>query len=329
MDFSLLKSYVAVAEEKSFSSAAKNLFLSQQTLSKQIAKLEEELGTMLLVRSRPLALTPDGVQFLQTAREILHLKQQYDENSSRSYIGAQHVHLGIEHTIARALLPHVMPAFLHGHPDAFLKLSEESPEILQKSVFYDGVDLAIGSLGSTPDNFEAVPLCRKDQLLVVPRSIFDELAGGRREELLSRFAKGADLRFFASAPFIRIPRQFSAGRALSSYLKYFDLSPRFVCELTNVENAFQLANSGLGVFIYAKVFWDMMAPEAQKAYLNNIYLFPLPHLPEIDDVCAYYNRDVGLHGLTYELFRVIRDFFAAYSAHPGTGKETIQYIYES
>ena len=43
MDFSLLKSFIAVADEKSFSTAAKHLFISQQSLSKQIAKLEEEL----------------------------------------------------------------------------------------------------------------------------------------------------------------------------------------------------------------------------------------------------------------------------------------------
>ena len=42
MDFSLLRSFIAVAEEKSFSTAAKHLFISQQTLSKQIAKIEEE-----------------------------------------------------------------------------------------------------------------------------------------------------------------------------------------------------------------------------------------------------------------------------------------------
>ena len=319
MDFSLLKSYVAVAEERSFSSAAKNLFISQQTLSKQIAKLEEELGTMLLVRSRPLALTPDGALFLQTARQMLQLKQQYEENSSRSYSGESYIHLGIEHTIARAILPHVLPVFLREHPGTFLKLSEESPEIMQKSISYDGVDLAIGSLGSIPDRFEAVPLCRKDQLLVVPRAIFDRLAGEKKDELLARFADGADMRFFAAAPFIRIPKQSSGGRALSAYLKYFDINPRFVCELTNVENAFQLANSGLGVFIYAKVFWDMLAPELQDDYRRNIYLFPLPYLPEIDDVCAYYNRDAGLYGPTRELFETIRDFFAAYSARPETG----------
>ena len=314
MDFVLLKSFIAVAEEKSFSSAAKNLFISQQTLSKQIAKLEEDLGTTLFIRSRPLALTPDGGHLLPIAKEILQLKQQFEESSSRSFSGSHYIHLGIEHTIARAILPRVLPAFLREHPDTFLKLSEESPDVMQKSISYDGVDLVIGSLGSVPEKFEAIPLCRKDHLLVVPKALMAELAGDRLPELRDRFSESADLSFFEKAPFIKIPRQSSGGRALSSYLKYYDINPRFVCELTNIENAFQLANAGLGVFIYARVFWDMLSPELQRDYLKNIYIFPLPYLPDIEDVCAYYNREVGLHGMTQELFEAVRAFFDAYKS---------------
>ena len=314
MDFVLLKSFIAVAEEKSFSSAAKNLFISQQTLSKQIAKLEEDLGTTLFIRSRPLALTPDGGHLLPIAKEILQLKQQFEESSSRSFSGSHYIHLGIEHTIARAILPRVLPSFLREHPDTFLKLSEESPDVMQKSISYDGVDLVIGSLGSVPEKFEAIPLCRKDHLLVVPKALMAELAGDRLPELRDRFSESADLSFFEKAPFIKIPRQSSGGRALSSYLKYYDINPRFVCELTNIENAFQLANAGLGVFIYARVFWDMLSPELQRDYLKNIYIFPLPYLPDIEDVCAYYNREVGLHGMTQELFEAVRAFFDAYKS---------------
>ena len=314
MDFVLLKSFIAVAEEKSFSSAAKNLFISQQTLSKQIAKLEEDLGTTLFIRSRPLALTPDGGHLLPIAKEILQLKQQFEESSSRSFAGSHYIHLGIEHTIARAILPRVLPSFLREHPDTFLKLSEESPDVMQKSISYDGVDLVIGSLGSVPEKFEAIPLCRKDHLLVVPKALMAELAGERLPELRDRFSESADLSFFEKAPFIKIPRQSSGGRALSSYLKYYDINPRFVCELTNIENAFQLANAGLGVFIYARVFWDMLSPELQRDYLKNIYIFPLPYLPDIEDVCAYYNREVGLHGMTQELFEAVRAFFDAYKS---------------
>jgi DNA-binding transcriptional LysR family regulator len=314
MDFVLLKSFIAVAEEKSFSSAAKNLFISQQTLSKQIAKLEEDLGTTLFIRSRPLALTPDGGHLLPIAKEILQLKQQFEESSSRSFAGSHYIHLGIEHTIARAILPRVLPSFLREHPDTFLKLSEESPDVMQKSISYDGVDLVIGSLGSVPEKFEAIPLCRKDHLLVVPKALMAERAGDRLPELRDRFSESADLSFFEKAPFIKIPRQSSGGRALSSYLKYYDINPRFVCELTNIENAFQLANAGLGVFIYARVFWDMLSPELQRDYLKNIYIFPLPYLPDIEDVCAYYNREVGLHGMTQELFEAVRAFFEAYKS---------------
>ena len=314
MDFVLLKSFIAVAEEKSFSSAAKNLFISQQTLSKQIAKLEEDLGTTLFIRSRPLALTPDGGHLLPIAKEILQLKQQFEESSSRSFSGSHYIHLGIEHTIARAILPRVLPSFLREHPDTFLKLSEESPDVMQKSISYDGVDLVIGSLGSVPEKFEAIPLCRKDHLLVVPKALMAELAGERLPELRERFSESADLSFFEKAPFIKIPRQSSGGRALSSYLKYYDINPRFVCELTNIENAFQLANAGIGVFIYARVFWDMLSPELQRDYLKNIYIFPLPYLPDIEDVCAYYNREVGLHGMTQELFEAVRAFFDAYKS---------------
>lgn len=314
MDFDILKSFVAVAEEKSFSVAAKHLFISQQSLSKQVAKLEDELGVQLFLRSRPLGLTSDGKLFFQTAKDILLLKQQYEDNSSRAMGTMQVLHIGIEHTVARAILPHILPVFLKKYPDTFLMLSEDSPEILQKSVSRDGVDLVIGSISGTPDNYESIALCRKEQLLVVPKSIMRQLCGDSYDRKCAEFEKGADLNFFSNAPFIKIPRLSSGGRALNSYLKYYDINPPFVCELTNVENAFQLCNSGLGVLIYARLFWDMLTPELQKDYLRYVDIFPLPYLPENDDVCAYYNRESGLHGRTKELLCFIKDFFAEYEA---------------
>lgn len=314
MDFSLLKSFIAVADEKSFSTAAKHLFISQQSLSKQIAKLEEELDTPLFVRSRPLVLTQDGKQFLQTAKQILQLKQQYEESSSKSISGAHFVRLGIEHTVARAILPHVLPDYLRQNPDTYVKLSEESPEVLQKTLSYDGVDLVIGSINNTPDTYETIPLCRKEQLLVVPKPMLRRLAGDEYEEKKVEFSAGADLSYFESLPFIKIPRLSSGGRTLNSYLKYYDINPKFVCELTNVENAFQLAISGIGVFIYPELFWDMLAPDVQADYLTDIELFPLPYLPDIESVCAYYHKETGLHGKTRLLFDSFLGFFEKYKA---------------
>ncbi len=317
MDFSLLKSFIAVAEEKSFSTAAKHLFISQQTLSKQIAKIEEELDTVLLIRSRPLSLTPDGKQFLKVAKEIIQLKQQFEETSSKSISRSHFIHMGIEHTIARALLPHVLPEYVKEHPDTYLKVSEESPDVLQKAIVYEGVDLVIGSLCNIPENYEVFPLCPKEHVLVVPKTIMAEINRMRHEADIKHSDEGVDLSYFQCAPFIKLSRAVSGGRALSTYLKYYDVNVRFVCEVTNVENAFQLANSGLGLFIYPRMFWDMMAPELQDDYLKNIDILPLPHLPEIEPVCAYYNKESGLHGKTHELLDTIKAFFDAYLRSKG------------
>lgn len=320
MDFSLLKSFIAVADERSFSTAAQHLFISQQSLSKQIAKLEEELGTPLFIRSRPLALTQDGMNFLRTARGIMALKQQYEESCSKRLGDAQYIHLGIEHSIARAMLPQVLPQFLGQHPKTYLKLSEASPDLLQKAIGHDGVDLVIGSIQCLPETHETVVLCEKPMLLVVPKHIMEKLAGDRLEEKLREFSHGADLSYFKDEPFIKVSRVSSGGRVLSRYLKHYELEPRFVCELTNLENGFQLANSGMGLFIYPRFFWDMTAPETQEDYLQNVYIFPLPPLDDLEDICAYYNREHGLPGKTRELLDAFVEFFRDYERKAKSGE---------
>ena len=80
-----------------------------------------------------------------------------------------------------------------------------------------------------------------------------------------------------------------------------------------IRDSFQLANSGLGVFVYARIFWDMLGSEMQKDYLKNIVVFPLPYLPDIDSVCAYYHKERGLHGSTQALLDTFRVFFKDYS----------------
>lgn len=291
MDFALISSFIAVAEEGSFSTAAKHLFLSQQSLSKQIARLESELGTELLIRSRPLRLTQNGKLFLQTAKEMLKLKQEFEETSGKLVRGEDSLHVGIEHTIARAILPRVLPRFIAERPEVYVRISEESPEELEKAVSHEGIDLVVGSISSPPPAYRTVELCRKEQLLVVPKTLLRAAGLERAEALRGASGRGVDLRVFEKLPFIKQPRNSSGGRSLMHYMKYYDVAPSFVCELTNVENAFQLALSGVGALIYAKIFWDMTEPRLQEEYRESIELFPLPYLPDTDSLCAYVRRD--------------------------------------
>ena len=71
MNLSQIEYFLAVAEQLNFTNAAKSLYVSQPALSKQIALLEEELGTQLFLRnSRKVALTAAGISLEQDLKEI-------------------------------------------------------------------------------------------------------------------------------------------------------------------------------------------------------------------------------------------------------------------
>ncbi|MFJ4961472.1 HTH-type transcriptional regulator BenM [Streptomyces sp. ADI96-02] len=72
VDPRLLRAFLAVAEELHFTRAAAGLFVAQQALSRDIRRLERELGAELFLRTtRQVALTPDGERLLPYARRVL------------------------------------------------------------------------------------------------------------------------------------------------------------------------------------------------------------------------------------------------------------------
>ncbi len=77
LDIRLLRYFVAVAEELHFTRAAARLFVAQQALSRDISRLESQLGTPLFVRTtRRVTLTPEGRRLLDRVRPLLVLHDQ-------------------------------------------------------------------------------------------------------------------------------------------------------------------------------------------------------------------------------------------------------------
>ena len=77
MQFNQLRYVLEAANKKSFSAAAKSLFVSQPSLSQQIMNLEKELGIPLFIRhSKSVSLTEAGEYFVQSARRILNDTEQ-------------------------------------------------------------------------------------------------------------------------------------------------------------------------------------------------------------------------------------------------------------
>src|ERR671920_2517876 len=77
LDPRLLRAFLAVAEELHFTRAAMRLYVAQQALSRDVRRLERELGGELFVRTtRQVTLTADGERLLPYARRVLQAQDE-------------------------------------------------------------------------------------------------------------------------------------------------------------------------------------------------------------------------------------------------------------
>lgn len=92
LDLRLVRYFVAVADELHFGRAAAKLYVSQPALSKQIRRLEDQLGAQLLVRdTRHVTLTARGQQFLGEARRLLAIARTMQQPAQPDTVRMAHV----------------------------------------------------------------------------------------------------------------------------------------------------------------------------------------------------------------------------------------------
>ncbi len=122
-DFDLLRSFVAVADNRSFTRAAARVGRTQSTVSLQVKKLEENLATSLFDRdSRELQLTAEGEIMLTFARQLLRLADEARSRMLEPEVEGV-VRLGTPEDFATVYLPDVLAKFARTHPRVTLEVN--------------------------------------------------------------------------------------------------------------------------------------------------------------------------------------------------------------
>ena len=124
MELRHLRYFVAVAETLSFTRGARELHLSQPSLTRQIRDLEEELGVRLLDRNkRHVNLTEEGTFFLADAKRLLaHGAQMVESVRSLSRHEAAVLNIGYAANLFYTLLPVTLASFQQLHPTVSINL---------------------------------------------------------------------------------------------------------------------------------------------------------------------------------------------------------------
>lgn len=143
-----LEYLVTLSRLKHFGKAADACHVSQPTLSMQIKKLEETLGTPLLERGRrDLRLTSAGEQIVQRAENILNeAKSIRDIARSHQNPFDAELTFGAFPTLAPFIFPRIVPYLNEQHPNLKLFLIEEKTEELIRRLRQGALDMALLAL---------------------------------------------------------------------------------------------------------------------------------------------------------------------------------------
>jgi DNA-binding transcriptional LysR family regulator len=166
LDLRKLRYFVAVAEELHFGRAAQRLYIAQPVLSRQIRKLEQELGTDLLARtSRDVTLTPVGRQVLTEAKSLLAAadatRRRIEELASGQAALTIGFFVGDEFTAA-------LEAFGADYPDVALDMLRVYWHD-QTEVLLDGrADVAFVHLPVDDEGLELLPVRSEPRVAVLP-----------------------------------------------------------------------------------------------------------------------------------------------------------------
>ena len=160
MTLQQLEYVVALDTHRHFVTAATHCFVTQPTLTLQVKKLEDEMGTLIFDRSRhPIAPTPTGELIISKARQILREAHQLKElvNTEKDTIAGS-FRIAVIPTIAPYLMPKFLKQFSENHPNTHLQIREMESEEIINALKNDHIDIGILATPLEEPNLREIPL---------------------------------------------------------------------------------------------------------------------------------------------------------------------------
>ena len=269
----------AVWQERSFSAAARRLFVSQPALSAAVRKVEKELGLPIFDRSRsPLQLTDAGKAYIGAAERIYRIQKdlkRYCDDLAGLESGT--LQLGGTNFFASCFLPPMIEAFSQKYPQIRLTVTESDSADLYNKLATEELDIIVDSGVYDSSLYEILPFYTDHLLLAVPTALAVnrqvELAGAmlRREDVLAGrhrdgSAAAVSLAVFAGEDFLLLGRGNDMYRRSKGLFQANGIVPKVRLYLNQLMTAFHMARRGLGITFLTDTLVSIAAPTEDLVY---------------------------------------------------------------
>ncbi len=293
MEPDTLRSFVVLAEELHFRKASERLFLSQPALSKQIQRLEEQVGGPLFSRTRrKVVLTEAGKVLLPMATRLLHDADAALERTREATAGrAGTLRIGFGIAAISELLPRALSQFRRMYEQVELQMRDMSTPAQIAALLEDRMDIGLVRLPVAHTELRSFPLFRERLVAVTPKTVPYKPAEG--------------LATLRNRPFIFLQRATSEtfhDHALA-VCRRAGFAPRIVQQATELYTILNLVRAGLGVSLVASSVLRMHVPGIRFHELN---------MPEAEwEIGVAWNKRSEKRELISKFAEVVREIAAA------------------
>ncbi len=304
MNFLNLEYFVALSSVRSFSRCAKQLHISQQSLSSHIQKLEKECEVQLFHRSSPLRLTEAGQEFNRSAKAILAEKAHLDKRLTQLREPEQTlIRVGISVSCDACLLPDALAHFHCAFPQVQVNSSGGTADELLSALQSKEIDFYLGLEHKDCASIFYEKLYPETMCIVVPNTILEAMPGG---DALKEANKPLPLRSFAGQPFISLQRGTLTGNMLQAIVDEEDCALHTVFSTSKLLSMLSLCLTGTGICICPSSFLTYMDTLINTETLSKITVFPLLSKLSTQWTVLAYTKDKQLSTAEKCLLQLIR-----------------------
>jgi LysR family transcriptional regulator, carnitine catabolism transcriptional activator len=244
-----LRTFIVLAQTKSFDKTGKIVNRSQPAITEQIRSLEAALGIPLFHRqTRSVTLTPEGeILYPRVERVLLELDDLLRDFAKVVALETGEVRVGATPTLACYLLPEIIGSFRKRHPGIRVVFSDETAARLEKMVEERQLDFYFGAKPSSRSNLRFQFVAEDKYVIVVPKSHVLAKRGCRKVQQLAQY------------PMLLMSRGTNVRDHIDDFFKRHGLMIKPIEEVSNHFTLGGLVQAGCGITLLPRAAHPVIA----------------------------------------------------------------------
>lgn len=296
MNLKQLEAFVQVSESGSFSKAAKELFLTQPTISAHISSLEKELNVRLFIRNtKEVSLSDDGKDLYRYAKQITDLEKAIEERFYMDSDDGKHFITIAASTIpAQYLLPKVLMCYRERYPKEQIKIMETDSSEVVTQVVDHMVDVGFTGTVLEKKHCKYIPFYKDELAVITPDT---------PEYRILKEPNRDDIDWIKRKPLILREEGSGTRKEAEKQLKNAGISMEdldIVASIANQETIKKSVKQGMGITVLSR-----LAAEDEDGLL----IFPIPGVDEGRDINLVYNKNYQMTRSADRFIRIVKEVY--------------------